>query len=889
MKQVKLIFLYIFLYAYAAGQSYVLSGAVFTKDKIKLPAATITLQKKNDSAILAFGIADENGHFEFSYNYPDKDTLEVKASMLGYATQQYYFVAGDKKVFEFVLLPAAITLPEVKTTNKPIWQRKDTINYSAAAFKQQQDRVIGDIIARLPGMEITASGQIKYQGKPINKFYIEGLDLLEDKYSLANNNIPAGAVDRIQVLENHQPIRLLDSLSFSDKAALNITLKNSARAHLIGQARIGFGAEPLLSENELVAMLFKRKSQYINTYKFNNTGVDNTRDFISHNRMDYSNSIESGGMKNDIVTLVEPGPPPIQKGRYLFNNAHTTSLNLLVPIDSIYQLRINSFYVNDYQRFDNSISSRFFLPDDTIAFFEETDNRKGMNQLKTDISVLANSPKFYLKNATHLEGWWQHDKGLVFNNGTGIGQRIASQFFHISNDFKVIKARKLNVWEWASYLGYSIMPQELLVYPGLYKDVIGNGSPYDALLQKAKMRIFYGDNSVSIRNRRGKVNTYLRIGSNWQNKLLHSRLFTSLADVINNASDSFSNNLKWDRVRFYTETGITFEKGILRLSAALPVSYTMIRYKNGMDPQVPNNGFVFSPNISTMLQLSANWVLGNNISYSNLNFGEAEQVATGYILKTYRNFTANNSPLSEQSYLSVSSYVNYRDPLKSVFFSGGINYQKNIMNVIYEQLFNRSLETVLANVLNNKNSSFSFFARINKYALTLKTSFTANAGYSINKAQQLQQGLFADFTNRSITLGIGLNSKLSSKVTMEYAATGYKYLSNSAGKSSRPPVYSANQQISINIFPARLWVIRLAGEHYYLKTQFTGKEQNYFFADFNIRLKPQKAKIDWEMVLQNLFNTKKFVSAINSNNTEMISSYRLRPRQVLIKAGFRFK
>ena len=61
----------------------------------------------------------------------------------------------------------------------------------------------------LPGIEVALTVSIKYNGKPINKYYIEGLDLLEDRYGIANNNIPAETVDKVQVLENHQPIRVL--------------------------------------------------------------------------------------------------------------------------------------------------------------------------------------------------------------------------------------------------------------------------------------------------------------------------------------------------------------------------------------------------------------------------------------------------------------------------------------------------------------------------------------------------------------------------------------------------------------------------------------------------------------------------------------------------------
>jgi hypothetical protein len=57
------------------------------------------------------------------------------------------------------------------------------------SFSKEQDRSIGDVLKRMPGIEVP-DGKILYQGKAINKYYIEGLDLLEGKYNLANDNLP---------------------------------------------------------------------------------------------------------------------------------------------------------------------------------------------------------------------------------------------------------------------------------------------------------------------------------------------------------------------------------------------------------------------------------------------------------------------------------------------------------------------------------------------------------------------------------------------------------------------------------------------------------------------------------------------------------------------------
>ena len=83
----------------------------------------------------------------------------------------------------------------------------------------------------MPGIAINEDGSIEYQGKKINKFYIEGMDLLGGKYTQASENIDVDKVKKIQVFERHQPIKALKNTSFSEQAALNIVLGDGAKTY----------------------------------------------------------------------------------------------------------------------------------------------------------------------------------------------------------------------------------------------------------------------------------------------------------------------------------------------------------------------------------------------------------------------------------------------------------------------------------------------------------------------------------------------------------------------------------------------------------------------------------------------------------------------------------
>ncbi|MCR5312564.1 MAG: hypothetical protein K6E54_02750, partial [Bacteroidaceae bacterium] len=132
---------------------------------------------------------------------------------------------------------------------------------------------------KMPGLEAKNDGSIEYQGKKINKFYIEGMDLLGSKYSQASENLSANKVKSVQVLENHQPVKMLRNMQFSDRAALNFVLNDDAKNVWTGIIEIGSGTT--LQEDyrwnreaRLVAMLFGRHRQSISMYKTNNVGKD---------------------------------------------------------------------------------------------------------------------------------------------------------------------------------------------------------------------------------------------------------------------------------------------------------------------------------------------------------------------------------------------------------------------------------------------------------------------------------------------------------------------------------------------------------------------------------------------------------------------------------------
>ncbi|MBQ0147039.1 MAG: carboxypeptidase regulatory-like domain-containing protein [Flavobacteriaceae bacterium] len=265
-----------FILAHVIFAQLKISGTIINEKGEPVAGASVILSPNEEDKTLVYSITKSDGKFSLEIKETVYDMYEVKVRAMNYAFTSE-LVNESTSDFNFTLQEKAIELKEVNIKQPAIRKKGDTIAYDVTNFKDIQDRTIADVIKKMPGIEIESSGRILYQGEPINKYYIEGMDLLGGKYALANENLSADAVDKVQILENHQPIKMLDSLVVSSKAALNIKLKN--KITYSGKAEIGLGVSPVLYQANVTPMLFTKKQQMIGSYQANNRGEDVTKQF----------------------------------------------------------------------------------------------------------------------------------------------------------------------------------------------------------------------------------------------------------------------------------------------------------------------------------------------------------------------------------------------------------------------------------------------------------------------------------------------------------------------------------------------------------------------------------------------------------------------------------
>ena len=227
MKKRQLIIIILTLMALVAhAQKTVIEGTVLDAQGKKVDAY-VTVAPKGTGNILGFADTDSKGHYKLEFT-TQADSVTVTASGLAIGNQ-VKIVANRSQRVDFRVREKTVQLKEVSVRAQKIRQNGDTLNYLVGAYQQQGDRVIGDVLKRMPGIEVADNGGIKYNGKSIKKFYVEEMDLLQGRYGLATNNINASDVATVQVLENHQPVKALQGKTLTDDVAINLKLKDSAK------------------------------------------------------------------------------------------------------------------------------------------------------------------------------------------------------------------------------------------------------------------------------------------------------------------------------------------------------------------------------------------------------------------------------------------------------------------------------------------------------------------------------------------------------------------------------------------------------------------------------------------------------------------------------------
>ncbi|GAB1308007.1 carboxypeptidase-like regulatory domain-containing protein [Urechidicola sp. KH5] len=236
----------VFISFCAYSQTARLEGTV--KDSVGNPLelANIIALVQGTSKVESYSITNDKG--EFKLVLPTNQSYNLRISYIGFVTATDSLFIPDGSSVEtrnFTLYEEENTLDDVELTfEMPVTIKGDTIVYNADSFNNGTEKKLEDVLKKLPGVEITENGEIEVEGKTVQKVMVEGKDFFDGDSKVASQNIPADAVDKIEVLRNYNEVTPMRGVGDdSDNIALNIKLKEGKKNFWFGDVKAGVGED----------------------------------------------------------------------------------------------------------------------------------------------------------------------------------------------------------------------------------------------------------------------------------------------------------------------------------------------------------------------------------------------------------------------------------------------------------------------------------------------------------------------------------------------------------------------------------------------------------------------------------------------------------------------
>lgn len=826
-----------------------ITGTVTDMNGDPLTGVIIQVRSNSTNKMIRFGKTDAKG--VFSLEAAANSYLEV--SMLGFKKQRINNIS-EKKPLQIVMQEEAVALKEVTVKASKVRERGDTITYNVSTFADQNDRNIGDVLARIPGFEVNKqNGQILYEGKPISKFYIEGLDMLGDKYGIATNSLPQVDVGSVQVMRNHQPIRVLEDFTYTDEAAVNIRMKEGAKSHWVTSFNGGAGisSHTGLWKFEGFGLRLKSNFQTMLTYKTNNTGQDISKETTSLFNFD---DLES---RSDYIQLSPPTTPNLAESRTLFNRSHAVTLNTLKRFNESSQMNIQVIYNNNRETAEGERHTEYFLPDGNRIIDNRKDYLQKDNELYALLKYERNSTNQYLKNSLSGDFTWSHQ--WLNENGTSSHNQFARKpEYDIKDNLYIIRKYDNRLVSFYSNNRIISRPQSLSV---------------DSLYQHVSSQRYSTDTYAMGGIKLGRFSLSLKGGVNATLYRLESDLM-GLSDTLGLLAD----NNRFSFARFYVEPRLTYKTRDINIELSPTTEYLYEKYSKDDG----HHQMLFSPDLSIRwyvtprLRLS----LGGSASVEPL---DASRFYQSLILQDFQYINRGYAGYLHGHTHSIRGGITYNDALKALHTILSVSRTFSISPYTPTRRFVG--DYIILSAIEQESKSRSWQANLiaSKGINLWNGVVNLRTLYMNSDATMVQNGTITDYNSQMINARMGLDFSFWKDMHLRYAITFSQNRMKIQSMDYSQKIDGWKQDLSL-VLPFQPFIIEFRGE-YYRNEITSGNYKDFFLADIKASYKSKR--LDLTLSLNNLLNRDTYSYVITSDLTSSTSTNHIRGRELLLTAYYK--
>lgn len=865
---------FLLLTSFSFSQTKTITGVVSDTINNPLESANIIALPKSEKGTLKFAIADNKGRFrlELDENIP----YEITASYIGYKEQVLVLEANSTiTTHNFKLKATGEQLKEIviKHEYKPIIVKKDTLVFDVKAFTNGNERKLKEQLEKLPGVEVDKNGGVTVQGKKVTQFLVENKSFFGGGTKLGVENIPADAVDKVEVIDHFNEVGFMKQVSDSDELAMNIKLKEDKKKFVFGDIEAGIG-------NEKYTLLHAGLFYYAPKLNVSFIGDANN---IGRSTFTFQDLMRFNG-----------GVSSFLSGRKSFTNLYSFTNDNTDVVENKSQFGALNFSVDAFKKLSisgyglfskvfmasQSENNNEYLQNSTIAFENQLQNNEnrsvlGIGNIKLDYSPNKKEKWYYnaqLQSSTN-------DFNSTINSITNLN----------TNTFETIStADNVSVKQYIEWhKSYNDKHTTTFVVNQAYENnrpenLWFTDQPFLAGLLPLEDDTTYTINQIKkVKNNSIDalfkhywiINNFNHLYTVLGNNLGNANFQTSEKQIVTDgsvndfATAGFGNDVDYLLNDAYVGMEYKFKMGKWTNKPGLYFHWFQLKTQQ-LDGDYSLSKTVFQPQWNSEFEFNKSESLNFNYRLEN-SFPEVSQVANRFTLQNYNAVFKGNALLENERYHSASLRYSKINMYRGIMLNAMASFNKKVRttrNVIELDGINQFNTPILTD---NPEMNYRFYGSMSKkiYRFTLKLNSSLSW---FNYIQVLNDVATKNDRNNQ---NIGVSVKTSYKKWPEISV-GYTKEYSQFNGITQSDFQSDALNASFETTFLKYWVYKFNYEN--LKNTNNTNQSNFFeTANTSLHYQKKNSPFGFEFTVNNLFD-------IQAKNDYSFSDFVISERKTFI-------
>ncbi len=894
------LFLLLFATTFSFSQSITFQGIVKDTTNAPLEMANVMAVNQVTKTVDSYSITNDKGKFQLSLKA--NANYNVKFSYLGLKSKSLVVATKAEDISQTITLNSDETeLAGVEIVREmPVSIKGDTIIYNADSFKTGTERKLEDVLKKLPGVTVNKDGEVEVEGKKVSKLMVEGKDFFDGDTKLGVKNIPADAIDKVQVLRNYNEVGALKGLENNeDNVAMNIKLKSGKKNFWFGDMTAGIGVGHTESRYEVNPKLFYYSPKYsINLLgNFNNIGElpFTVQDYFKFTG-GFKNMMKKGGT-NFNVSSNDLGISLLRNNRAKEIETKFGATNF--SYNPIKTVSISGFAILSATETDLETKNQTnFLNTDGTT--KSAENRDEVTHQKSNLGLykLSGTYKPNAKLQIDYDALAKQSKQDENNNSNQ--DVFGSNSIFIDNQ-DIITNKKQNPFSLNQNFNGYYTKNDKNVFALEMQHLYQNENPfYNANLENQPFNFsdyVLGEARNSINQNRfiktnkidskldyyymltPKSNINITFGNTYSYQSFNSNIFQILDDGSTNNINSIEN--KNDVKYSFNDVFLGLHYKFLTGKFTFNPGFSIHKYNTNdaqLGTNLKNNFYRVLPDVYALYQIKKSQTLTYNYGLTT-DFTDVNKFAAGNVFSSYNSLFKGNrdleNALSHTHTLRFFKYnmFNFENIFANVSYSKKVNPVKNASTFLG---INQVSTAINSNFADESISGAANYGR--SFLRNYKASLTLAGSWS--KFNNIQNNLTQ--TNESLTQNYTIKASTNFK-NMPNVEFGYNYLINDYQDTK---FYTKTPSIKLDYYFLDAFSLVSEYEFYNYTNNTKTVKNEYDFLTASLIYQKKGAKIEYKISGTNLLNMTSLNDDSFSQFSTRTSQYKVQPRYLIFSLKY---